>query len=81
MGMGVGEAHEAELQVYLDMLRDLDKKREGLDFEIHDMLEEMDTAASFKDIENAKIEDIPKDSKVGQLIERLIMRQREIDEN
>ena len=50
------------------MFRELDAKREGLDWEIHDMLEEMDTAASFKDLENAKIEDIPGDSKVGQLI-------------
>ena len=56
------------MQVYLNMFRELDEKREGLDFEIHDMLEEMDTQASFMDLENAKIEEIPVDSKVGQLI-------------
>jgi len=41
-------------------LRELDLKREGLDFEIADMIMEMDTVASFQDLpENAKLEDIP----------------------
>ena len=68
MGMGSNVGVEAEMQRYVDLFRELDEKRQGLDWEIHDMLEEMDTAASFRDLENAKIEDIPADSKAGQLI-------------
>ena len=43
MAMATGEAQEAEMEVYLNKFKELDEKREGLDFEIHDILEEMDT--------------------------------------
>ena len=69
------------MQVYLDRFREIDEKREGLDFQIHDMLEELDTQESFSNIvEQAKAEDIPEDSKVGQLIKKMIERHKEIQE-
>ena len=69
MAMANPDVQEDAMQVYLDKFRDLDRKREGLDFEIHDILEEIDTSAGFQDIAaDAKVEDIPPDSKVGQLI-------------
>jgi hypothetical protein len=61
------------------MFRKLDEKRQGLDFEIHDMLQEMDTQASFQDLESVAAENIPQDSMVGQLIGKLVTRQKEIE--
>ena len=31
------------MQKYVDLVRNLDEQRKGLDFEIHDILEEIDT--------------------------------------
>ena len=75
-----GECQEPAMQVYVDRLRDLDEKREGLDFEIQDMLLELDTQATFADItQDAKLTDLPKDSKVGTLVGKLVERQKEIE--
>ena len=59
------DAEDPEMQVYVDLFRKLDEKRQGLDFEINDILGELDTVASFDELENKKIEDIPKESLVG----------------
>ena len=45
--MSSGEVYDEAMRVYTQNLRELDLKREGLDFEIADMLMEMDTVASF----------------------------------
>ena len=61
-----GEVHSTPTAIYLDRLKSLDELRAGLDVEITDMLAEMDTQASFKDIEqDTKIEELPDGSKVG----------------
>ena len=52
----------------MDLFRKLDEKRQGLDFEINDILVELDTVASFEELEHKKVEDIPKESLVGQLV-------------
>ena len=51
----------------MDGLRDLDDKRIGMDFEIEDMLAEIDTEATFENLdpENTNLEDLVEDSKVG----------------
>ena len=61
---------------YLDTLRQLDERREGLDFQIQDLLEDLDTSASFEgvDPETAKASEFPEDSKVGQLIAKILER-------
>ena len=43
------------------------------------MLQELDMQENFKEIaENAKIEDIPEDSKIGKLINMIVERNKEI---
>ena len=41
--MADGNAQESNFKKYIDVLNDLDERREGLDFEISDLLEEIDT--------------------------------------
>ena len=77
--MAGDDAEDTEMQVYVDLFRKLDEKRQGLDFEIHDILAELDTVASFDEVENKKVEEIPKESKLGQLIDKLVSRQKEIE--
>ena len=44
------------------------------------MLMELDTAATFKDVkEEATLEEVPEESKIKQLVTKLIDRQKEID--
>lgn len=55
-------------------------KREGLDFEITDMLHELDTVASFQDLpENVELKDIPANSRVNQLVSKIVERNKEIE--
>ena len=68
LGMVGDDAEDPEMQVYVDLFRKLDEKRQGLDFEINDILVELDTVASFEELEHKKIEDIPEESLVGKLI-------------
>ena len=76
---------------YTNKMKDLDEKRQGMDVEIQDLLAEMDTQASFKDVnpnpdQNPDVKDGEAEmtqtqppSQVRQLIEKLIERQKEID--
>ena len=66
---------------YTDNLRDLDIKRNGLDFEIQDLLAELDTEATFQNLdpESGVIGDLPETSKIGILVKKLIERQKEIE--
>jgi hypothetical protein len=78
--MASGEVYDPLMNAYVTNLKELDCKREGLDFEISDMLQEMDTVASFADIpENSKIEDIPINTKIGTLVNKVIERNAEIE--
>ena len=81
LSQAIPDVQETEMQAYLDKFRDLDERREGLDFEIQDMLTELDTTDTWKSIaENAMVEDLPQESKVGKLIQKIIARQREIED-
>jgi hypothetical protein len=78
--MASGEVYDPLMKAYVTNLKELDCKREGLDYEISDMLQEMDTIASFADIpENSKIEDIPLNTKIGTLVNKVIERNAEIE--
>ena len=74
--MASGEVQQKDMHEYLDVLRKLDDRREGLDFEIQDLLEDLDTNASYEGLEpeTTKPSDFPPDSKVGQLIEKILER-------
>ena len=64
--MASGEVQDRPLHKYLDDLRDLDEKRLGLDFEIQDLLAEIDTEASFNNVDPEQaVEDLPEDSLIG----------------
>ena len=68
------------MKILTNKMKDLDEKREGLDIEITDLLAEMDTQASYDDIEpDTKIDELPKNSKVSQIVDKLVERQRKID--
>lgn len=65
---------------YTANIKELDEKREGLEIEITDLLAEMDTQASFDGMDPETVAaELPKDSKVGQLVEKLVGRQREVE--
>ena len=49
--IAAGEVADDGMKVLTDKMKDLDEKREGLDIEITDLLAEMDTQASYDDIE------------------------------
>lgn len=74
--MASGEVQERTMQQYLDVFRDLDAKRQGLDFEIQDLLDELDTTATYEDIspETTTADHFPTDSKVGILIAKMLER-------
>ena len=46
--MASGEVQERPMKHYTDHIKELDEKRQGLDFEIQDLLAEIDTQASFE---------------------------------
>ena len=58
---------------YVDVFRDLDEKRQGLDFEIHELLEDIDTQATFEG-QNPASASFESDSKVGMLINKMVER-------
>ena len=53
---------------YVDALREMDERREGLDFEIHDILEDINPQASFDGKEGTTPDQSAPDSKVSILI-------------
>ena len=60
---------------YIDSMRDLEEKRSGLDIQVDQLLEEIDTAKSFENIDpETQYKDLPEDSKVKQLVAKLIER-------
>ena len=78
--MASGEVQERPMQHYTENIKDLDEKRQGLDFEIQDLLAEMDTQASFEGLDpDQKHEELTKDSKISILVDKLIERQKEIE--
>lgn len=65
---------------YVDSLRALDERREGLDFEIQDLLAELNT----EDYENldpaeAQVADLPQDGLLKRLVDKLVERQQELE--
>ena len=46
-----GEVQDDPMKIYTNQIKDLDEKREGLEFEITDLLAEMDTQASYDGVD------------------------------
>ena len=69
------------MQHYVSIFRDLDERREGLDFEINDLLADLDAQApnEGQDPNTINTNLIASESKVGMLINKVLQRQKEIE--
>ena len=68
------------MKYFTEQIKQLDEKREGLEFEITDLLAEMDTQASYEGMDpETQVAELGPESKVGQLVGKLVDRQRELD--
>lgn len=74
--MASGEVQDDAMRKISASLKDLDIKRNGLDFEIQDLLAELDTEATFQNLdpESGTIGDLPETSNIGILVKKLIER-------
>ena len=64
-----------DIKHYLSVFDNLEDQRQGLDFELEDLVKEMDMEKHFALIpENIKLEDIAPTSKIGRLIDKMIAR-------
>ena len=73
--MATGEAQEQDLLEYVDLFNELEEQRDGLDFQIQDLLRELDTQKTFEEIEKGtKLEELPEDSKVTALVSKIVER-------
>ena len=78
--MASGEPQEKDMLEYVERFNELEEQRDGIDFEIQDLLEELDTQKSFEIIkEETKLEELPESSKVAKLIKKIVERQQEIE--
>lgn len=67
MQLAGGKEHIADqLQDFITKFEVLDQQREGLDFEISDMMLQLDIEAQYRKVkQDAKLEDLPQDSQIG----------------
>ena len=54
MSIAGGVGQEVKMQQYVSVLKDLDDRRQGLDFEIQDILEDLDTQATYENLDPKK---------------------------
>ena len=80
MQMAAGEVQSDPMKEFTNQIAELDEKREGLEFEISDLLAEMDTQASYDGVNpDTQANELPPDSKVSQLVGKMVERQRDLD--
>ena len=74
--MAQGEVQENPMHAFIDRFRNLDEQAAELDLEIADMLAEVDTEATYEGLkpDEAELKDLPADSKVMQLVEKMVER-------
>ena len=80
--MAPGNLQDKSMMEYVKVFKELDERRQGLDFEIQDLLKEVDTQASYADHdpETTNLESFAPDSKIALLISKIIERKKEIEE-
>ena len=66
---------------FVDRFRIVDEKCAGMDFEIADLLQELDTEATYQELnpEEAELDALPKDGKINQLVDKIMERQKEME--
>jgi hypothetical protein len=72
----------SDLKEYLQRFEVLETQRQGLDFEIDDLIKEADFEKWYNEVptEGVQLNDLPKESKIAKLIEKIMERQREISQ-
>jgi hypothetical protein len=69
---------ERELNKYITIFNQLEEQREGLDFEIADLIQEIDLEKFYtKGVPEMKMDELPADSKLRTLIQKVRERERE----
>jgi len=72
MHLASGANYNPQLQDYIRLFNQLDGHREGLDFEIQEMLDDIDAEEAFQDIEHGlDPEKIAKSTRLGQLFDKM----------
>ena len=73
MHLGSRKNYNKEINRYIDTYNQLDQQRKGLEFELQDMLVDLDAEEEFKDLNKrfTSIDDVPKDSKIGMLVGKI----------
>jgi len=71
--LNTGRNYNNKLKEYIAAYNDLDEERKGLDFEMEDLLKEIDTEKEFKHmgVNFANMTDVPKQSKLSQLMDKI----------
>ena len=72
MHLGSGKNYNPKLKQFIQNYNDLDVEREGLEFNIEELLQDLDTETAFRGMkENWTAADIPKGSKLDLLIAKI----------
>ena len=82
MHLAAGTSLSPQTKQYVQIFNQLDLERESLDFEIQEMLEEMDMNDHFRNLESTNdytIQDVPKESKLGKLVDKMQERTMKIE--
>ena len=70
--------YSTQMKDYISTFNSLDDEREGLDFEIEDIMKEMDAEGEYEELVKSgdlTIDSVPKDSKLGQLLHKMKTRE------
>ena len=79
MEMASGNHFEPEIKHYLETFHRLDQERKGLDFEIEDLLKEMDLEKYYAKVQTLdSVDQIDENTKLGKLVRKMRARQQEI---
>lgn len=73
MHLNTGKNYNKKLQEYIATYNELDEERKGLDFDMEEILHEMDTEKEFKNVgvDFANMSEVPKNSKLSKLMDTI----------
>lgn len=81
MQLAKHEHYADEIKDYLETFDKLEEARQGLDFEIEDLLKELNLDKLYQENEGIQsLEDLPKDSKLSVLISKMMERNTDLTE-
>ena len=72
-----GKNYNQNINEYIDLFNNLDTERETLDFEIQDLLDDMNPEKEYNTIdENTLASDLPEKSNLGKLFSKMKEREK-----